>query len=90
MGNNWYKSYIILKLHHYFLRFSGLEVHNLFNKIDAYLWNNIGTILGQFWDKFGAILRQFLDHFVKISGSFWDNFVIISWKFRNKFGIIYD
>ena len=50
------------------LRFSVLEVHNFFNKIDAVLWNNIGTILEQFWDNFGTILGQFLDHFVKISG----------------------
>ena len=55
------------------LWFSGLEVHNFFNKIDAFLWNNFGTILGLFWDNFRTIFGQFLDHFVKISGQIRDH-----------------
>ena len=70
------------------LRISGLEVHNFFNKIDAFLWYNFGTILGQFWGNFGTILGQFWDNFGTIWGQFLDNFWIISWKFRYNFGTI--
>ena len=56
-----------------FLRISGLEVHNFFNKIDAFLWNNFGIILGQFTDNFGTILGQFWEIFGTFLGHFLDH-----------------
>ena len=63
------------------LRFFSLEVHNFFNKIDAFVWDNFRTI-------FRTIFGQFLDNFWTIFGQFLDNFWIISWTFQDNIGTI--